>query len=47
MKSQNGTFKMTTHFPELKDEPYIIKSLTYNLTSKSYKIDTKKLVTWQ
>ena len=37
---------MTTIFPDINDEIYIIKSLTYN-TSKNYKVDMKKLETWE
>ena len=33
---------MTTIFLDINDEIYIIKSLTYNITIKSYKIDTEK-----
>ena len=38
---------MTTIFLDLNDKIYIIKSLTYNFTSKTYKIDTEKLETWE
>ena len=38
---------MTAFFLDLKDEIYIIKSLTYNITTKSYKIDMEKLETWE
>ena len=38
---------MTTIFLEINDEFYIIKFLTYNLTTKSYKIDTEKLENWE
>ena len=38
---------MTTIFLDKNDELYIIKSLTYNITSQSYKIDTKKNETWE
>ena len=38
---------MTTIFLDINDEIYIIKSLTYNITTKSYKIDTEKLETWE
>ena len=45
IKSQDGKFQMTTIFLDINDEIYIIKSLTYNITTKSYKIDTEKLET--
>ena len=38
---------MTTIFLDINDEIYIIKSLTYNITTKSYKDDTEKLETWE
>ena len=38
---------MTTIFLDINDEIYIIKSLTYNITTKSYNIDTEKLETWE
>ena len=38
---------MTTIFLDINDEIYIIKSLAYNITTKSYKIDTEKLETWE
>ena len=38
---------MTTIFLDINDKIYIIKSLTYNITTKSYKIDTEKLETWE
>ena len=38
---------MTTIFLVINDEIYIIKSLTYNTTTKSYQIDTEKLETWE
>ena len=38
---------MTTIFLNVNDEIYIIKNLTYNITSKNYKIDTEKLGTWE
>ena len=38
---------MTTIFLDINDEIYIIKSLTYNITTKSYKTDTEKLQTWE
>ena len=47
IKSQDGNFWMTTIFLDINDEIYIIKSLTYNITTKSYKIDTEKLETWE
>ena len=37
---------MKTIFLNINDEIYIIKNLTYNNTTKSYKIDTKKPETW-
>ena len=41
---------MTTIFPAINNEIYIIKSLTDNITTRSYKIDididTEKLETW-
>ena len=38
---------MTTNFLDKNDEIYIIKSLTYNITTKIYKVDTEKLETWE
>ena len=38
---------MTTIFVNINDEIYLIKSLNYNITTKSYKIDTEKLETWE
>ena len=38
---------MTTIFLDLNDEMYIIKSLTYNIKTRSYKIDTEKLEIWE
>ena len=38
---------MTTIFLDINDEIYIIKSVKYNNTTKSYKIDTEKLETWE
>ena len=38
---------MTTIFLDINDKIYIIKCLTYNITTKSYEIDTKKLETWE
>ena len=38
---------MTTIFLNVNDKIYIIKNLTYNITTKSYKIDTEKLETWE
>ena len=38
---------MTTIFLDINDEIYIIKNLTYDITTKSYKIDTEKLETWE
>ena len=36
---------MTTIFPDVNDKFYTIKNLTYNITTKNYKIDTEKLET--
>ena len=38
---------MTTIFLDINDEIYIIKSLTYNITFKSYEIDMERLETWE
>ena len=38
---------MTTIFLDINDEIYIIKSLTYNITTKSYKVGTEKIETWE
>ena len=38
---------MTTIFLDINEEIYIIKSLIYNITTKSYKIDTEKHETWE
>ena len=38
---------MTIIFLEINDEIYIIKNLTYNITTKKSKIDTEKLETWE
>ena len=38
---------MTTVFLDINDKIYIIKSLTYNVTTESYKIDTEKFETWE
>ena len=38
---------MTTIFLDTSDKIYIIKSLTYIITTKSYKMDTEKLGTWE
>ena len=38
---------MTTNFLDINDEVNFIKCLTYNITNKSYKIDTEKLETWK
>ena len=38
---------MTTNFLERNDEINFIKSLTYNITTKSYKIHTEKLEIWE
>ena len=34
---------MTTIFLDINDAIYLIKSLTYNITTESYKIDTENL----
>ena len=47
IKSQNGKFRMTTIFLDINDEMYNIKCLTYNITRKSYKIETEKPETWE
>ena len=47
IKSQDRKFYMTTIFLDIDDEIYIIESLFYNKTTKSYKIDTEKLETWE
>ena len=38
---------MTNVFLDIKDEIYIMKTLTYNITTISYKVDTEKLETWE
>ena len=38
---------MTTFLLDFNDEIYFIESLTYNITTKSYKIDAEKLETWE
>ena len=38
---------MTIIFLDFNDKIYIIKSLTYNITTKNYKIDTEKFETWE
>ena len=38
---------MTIIFLDINDEIYFIKSLTYNITTKSYEIDTEKLEAWE
>ena len=38
---------MTTLFLEINDKIYITKSLTYNFTTKSYRIYTETLETWE
>ena len=43
IKSQDGNFLMTTIFLVINHKIYIIKNLTYNITTKSYKIDTENL----
>ena len=47
IKIQDGKFEMKTIFLDINDEINIIKSLTYNITTKSYKIDTEKLENWE
>ena len=47
IKSQDGMFWMTTIFLDINDEIYFSKSLTYNITTESYKIDSEKLETWE
>ena len=40
---------MTTVFLDINDinDIYIVKTFPYNITTKSYKIDTEKLETWE
>ena len=38
---------MTNFFLDINDEFYIIKNLTYNITTKGYTIDGEKLETWE
>ena len=38
---------MTTVFLDIHNKLYVIKCLTYNITTKSYKIDTEKIETWE
>ena len=38
---------MTTILLDINEEIYIIKSLIYNITNKSYKVDTERLETWE
>ena len=38
---------MTTIFLEINDEFFFIKFLTYNLKTRSYKLVTEKLETWE
>ena len=38
---------MTTFFLDFNDEIYFIESSTYNITTKSFKIGTEKLETWE
>ena len=47
IKSQDRKIQMTTIFFDKNDENYIIKSLTYNIATKIYKIDTQKHETWE
>ena len=47
IQSEDGKFYMTTIFLDINDENYIIKSLTHNITTKSYKIDSERLTTWE
>ena len=45
--NQDGKFQMTTIFLIFNDKIYTINCLTYNITTKSYKIDREKLATWE
>ena len=47
IRSQDGKFETTTIFLDINDKIYIIKSLTYNIKTKSYKNNTEKLETWE
>ena len=47
IKNWDGNLQMTTIFLIINDEIYIIKSLTYNPTNESYKIDTEILEAWE
>ena len=47
IKSEDGKFSMITIFLDINDEIYIIKCLTYNNITESYKIDSEKLETWE
>ena len=38
---------MTTIFLDINDEIYIIRSLTYNITTKSHRIGTEEIETWE
>ena len=38
---------MTTIFLDINDKIYSIKNLNYNITTKSCKIDTEELETWE
>ena len=38
---------MRTFFADINDEMYIVKCLSYNIETESYKIDKKKLETWE
>ena len=38
---------MKTIFLDINDKIYINKNLTYNITTKSYRVDMKKLGTWE
>ena len=45
IKSHEGKFYMTTVFLDLNDKKYIINFLTYNRTTKLYKIDLEGVKT--
>ena len=47
INSQDGKFQMTTIFLDINDKIYIIKNLTFNITTQSYKNDAEKLDTWE
>ena len=38
---------MTKFSVRINDKKYLIKCLSYNITTKSYKMDTEKLQTWE